>query len=147
MCSLCAFTPTLCFLPFHHHHHATVVIVPPDIWDTAGQERFNSMHASYYHRAHACIMVFDVTRKVTYKNLERWYNELQQHCAGVPTLVVANKIDVDYQVWVGVTGLGGGGGGRERGSGPRREEQGGCGRGRCQNLPDGQGMFSAHLSW
>ncbi len=33
-----------------------------DIWDTAGQERFNSMHASYYHRAHACIMVFDVTR-------------------------------------------------------------------------------------
>jgi hypothetical protein len=23
-----------------------------DIWDTAGQERFNSMHASYYYRAH-----------------------------------------------------------------------------------------------
>jgi hypothetical protein len=50
---------------------------PADIWDTAGQERFNSMHASYYYRAHACIMVFDVTRKVTYKNLQRWYDELQ----------------------------------------------------------------------
>jgi GTPase SAR1 family protein len=35
-----------------------------DIWDTAGQERFNSMHSSYYYRANACIMVFDVTRKV-----------------------------------------------------------------------------------
>lgn len=35
------------------------------------------MHASYYYRAHACIMVFDVTRKVTYKNLEKWYDELQ----------------------------------------------------------------------
>ena len=34
-----------------------------DIWDTAGQERFNSLHSSYYYRAHACIMVFDVTRK------------------------------------------------------------------------------------
>lgn len=28
-----------------------------DFWDTAGQERFQSMHPSYYHKAHACIMV------------------------------------------------------------------------------------------
>lgn len=69
-----------------------------DIWDTAGQERFNSIHASYYYRAHVCIMVFDVTRKVTYKNLEKWYAELQEHCKGIPTIVVANKIDVDYKV-------------------------------------------------
>merc|ERR1711988_1219321 len=25
-----------------------------DFWDTAGQERFNSMHPSYYFKAHAC---------------------------------------------------------------------------------------------
>lgn len=56
------------------------------------------MHASYYYRAHACIMVFDVTRKVTYKNLETWYDELQEHCKGIPTIVVANKIDIDYKV-------------------------------------------------
>ena len=31
------------------------------------------MHPSYYHEAHACILVFDVTRKVTYKNLLQWY--------------------------------------------------------------------------
>ncbi len=37
-------------------------------------------------------------RKVTYKNLERWYEELQSYCRGIPTIVVANKIDVDYQV-------------------------------------------------
>ena len=30
-----------------------------DFWDTAGQERFQSMHASYYHKAHACIMVWN----------------------------------------------------------------------------------------
>lgn len=69
-----------------------------DIWDTAGQERFNSMHASYYYRAHACIIVFDVTRKITYKNMEKWYEELQEHCKGIPTIVVANKIDIDYKV-------------------------------------------------
>ncbi|XP_015980830.2 rab-like protein 2B isoform X2 [Rousettus aegyptiacus] len=41
-----------------YKHTATVdgrtVLV--DFWDTAGQERFQSMHASYYHKAHACIM-------------------------------------------------------------------------------------------
>jgi Rab-like protein 2 len=37
-----------------------------DFWDTAGQERFQSMHASYYHGAHCCILVFDITRKITY---------------------------------------------------------------------------------
>jgi Rab-like protein 2 len=54
--------------------HAAPVLccAAADIWDTAGQERFNSMHSSYYYRAHACIMVFDVTRKITYKNLEMW---------------------------------------------------------------------------
>jgi hypothetical protein len=46
----------------------------------------------------ACIMVFDVTRKLTYKNLDTWYEELQHHAPGIPTLVVANKIDIDYQV-------------------------------------------------
>ena len=47
-----------------------------DIWDTAGQESFNRMHPSYYYRSHCCIMVFDVTRKVTYQHLTDWYNEV-----------------------------------------------------------------------
>lgn len=66
--------------------------------DTAGQERFNNLHPSYFYKAHACVMAFDVTRKVTYKNLDRWYAELQEYCPGIPTIVVANKIDVDYRV-------------------------------------------------
>ncbi|XP_069485578.1 uncharacterized protein [Ambystoma mexicanum] len=65
-----------------------------DFWDTAGQERFQSMHASYYHKAHACIMVFDVQRKVTYKNLNTWYKELREFRPEIPCIVVANKIDV-----------------------------------------------------
>ncbi|PNI20111.1 RABL2A isoform 9 [Pan troglodytes] len=64
-----------------------------DFWDTAGQERFQSMHASYYHKAHACIMVFDVQRKVTYRNLSTWYTELREFRPEIPCIVVANKID------------------------------------------------------
>jgi Rab-like protein 2 len=40
-----------------------------DFWDTAGQERFEKLHGSYFFGADCCILVFDVTRKITYKNL------------------------------------------------------------------------------
>ncbi|PNJ85379.1 RABL2B isoform 5 [Pongo abelii] len=78
-----------------YKHTATVdgKTILVDFWDTAGQERFQSMHASYYHKAHACIMVFDVQRKVTYKNLSAWYTELREFRPEIPCLVVANKID------------------------------------------------------
>ncbi|XP_064905572.1 rab-like protein 2A isoform X1 [Columba livia] len=66
-----------------------------DFWDTAGQERFQSMHASYYHKAHACVMVFDVQRKVTYRNLNSWYQELREFRPEIPCVVAANKIDAD----------------------------------------------------
>ena len=60
--------------------------------------RFASMHPSYYYRAHACILVFDVTRKLTYQHLADWYKELRQYSASMPVLVVANKIDINYEV-------------------------------------------------
>jgi len=71
-----------------------------DFWDTAGQERFDSMHPSYYNRAHACILVFDVTRKQTYQHLTDWYKEMRDSdgCGNIPVIVVANKIDIDPRV-------------------------------------------------
>lgn len=39
------------------------------------------------------VQVFDVTRKVTYKNLSMWYSELRQNRPKIPCLLVANKID------------------------------------------------------
>lgn len=72
--------------------------VDVEFWDTAGQERFNSMHPSYYHSAHACILVFDCTRKVTYRNLAIWYKELRKYRPDIPCILAANKIDIDYEV-------------------------------------------------
>lgn len=78
--------------PLHNNH--------ADFWDTAGQEAFNRMHPSYYYRSHCCILVFDVTRKITYQHLSDWYKELREHCENIPCVLVANKIDVDYNVWI-----------------------------------------------
>lgn len=68
-----------------------------DFWDTAGQERFQSMHASYYHGAHACVLVFDVGRKITYKNLDTWYEELVKY----------RGLKVKYALWNDVLLVGG----------------------------------------
>jgi len=64
-----------------------------DIWDTAGQEIFNTLHSSYYFGAHAALLVFDTTRKVTYKHSMEWYKEFRSFCPSVPCLLVGNKID------------------------------------------------------
>jgi len=69
-----------------------------DFWDTAGQERFNKMHPAFYDKAHACVLVFDVTRKSTYQHLVNWYSELREFCEHIPCILVANKIDEDYKV-------------------------------------------------
>ena len=70
-------------------------MVSIDYWDTAGQERFGKMDPSYYHGAHCCILVFDVTNPATYLQLSQWYQELRTYCADIPCLCAANKIDAD----------------------------------------------------
>ncbi|KAI2653397.1 Rab-like protein 2A [Labeo rohita] len=44
------------------------------------------------------VLVFDVQRKITYKNLPNWYKELREYRPEIPCLVVANKIDADMKV-------------------------------------------------
>ena len=39
------------------------------------------------------VQVFDITRKITYKNLATWYKELRDYREKIPCIVVANKID------------------------------------------------------
>ena len=85
------------------HNKKTIKV---DFWDTAGQEKFSSLHPTYYYRAHACILVFDVTRKSTYHNLQKWYDELCSHYStntaegniSIPCILVANKVDINYAV-------------------------------------------------
>lgn len=43
------------------------------IWDTAGQERFRNITNSYYRGAHAILIVFDLSDRKMFENLENWY--------------------------------------------------------------------------
>ncbi|KAK7794466.1 hypothetical protein R5R35_004691 [Gryllus longicercus] len=45
------------------------------IWDTAGQERFKSIASSYYRRAHAVIITFDMTNAISLSHCYEWKRE------------------------------------------------------------------------
>uniref|UniRef100_F6YY91 small monomeric GTPase n=1 Tax=Xenopus tropicalis TaxID=8364 RepID=F6YY91_XENTR len=40
------------------------------IWDTAGQERFRSVTHAYYRDAHALLLLYDVTNKSSFDNIQ-----------------------------------------------------------------------------
>ena len=56
-------------------------LVAINIVDTAGQERYRSLNKSYYNRADGCLLVYDITSKDSFKELEKffeWYKWFMQ---------------------------------------------------------------------
>ena len=45
------------------------------IWDTCGQERFRSVTRQYYHDTQTILLVFDLTNKKSFNNLNSWFEE------------------------------------------------------------------------
>ncbi|XP_025013176.2 ras-related protein RABC2a [Ricinus communis] len=66
------------------------------IWDTAGQERFRTLTSSYYRDAHGIILVYDVTQKQSFTNLENlWTKEVELYSTNKDCIkmLVGNKVD------------------------------------------------------
>lgn len=72
------------------------------IWDTAGQERFRTLTSSYYRGAQGVMLVYDVARRDTFLNLNRWLEEVETYHPGrgkdVVKLLVGNKVDTERRV-------------------------------------------------
>ena len=72
-------------------------IVELFIWDTAGQERFDSLAPMYYRRAHAALVVYDITCEATFAKAQHWINELKRQApADIVIALVGNKSDLDH---------------------------------------------------
>ena len=51
-----------------------------EIWDTAGQEKYRSLTKIFYKDATAAILVYDITRKESYEEMQKyWYNQIKDH--------------------------------------------------------------------
>ncbi|XP_071707711.1 ras-related protein RABA6a-like [Rutidosis leptorrhynchoides] len=70
-------------------------IVKAQIWDTAGQERFRAITSSYYRGALGAMLVYDITRQETFKNLKKWLHELREFGNREMVIVlIGNKSDL-----------------------------------------------------
>merc|ERR1711977_283948 len=80
-------------------HNGDQRLVTMQIWDTAGQERFQSLGVAFYRGADACILVFDLTSKKSFDNLDTWREEFlvqsgPSDSANFPFVVLGNKCDL-----------------------------------------------------
>jgi small GTP-binding protein len=48
------------------------------LWDTAGQERFRSITKGYYKDSQGLFLLYDITNKETFDNLDMWINGVRQ---------------------------------------------------------------------
>ncbi|RDX86479.1 Ras-related protein RABA1f [Mucuna pruriens] len=72
-------------------------VIKAQIWDTAGQERYRAITSAYYRGAVGALLVYDVTRHVTFENVERWLKELRGHTdSSIVVMLVGNKADLRH---------------------------------------------------
>ena len=71
-------------------------IVKVQIWDTAGQERYRSITNAYYKGAKGCILVYDITNKTTFDNIDKWLSELKGNGdENMSIILLGNKSDLE----------------------------------------------------
>ena len=72
-------------------------IIKAQIWDTAGQERYRAITSAYYRGAVGALLVYDISKRLTFENVERWLKELRTHAdPSIVVMLVGNKCDLKH---------------------------------------------------
>jgi len=78
-------------------------IVKVQIWDTAGQERYRSITNAYYKGAKGSLLVYDITNKKSFENLEKWISDLKTNGDdNISIILLGNKSDLENQRVIGI---------------------------------------------
>ncbi|MHA1685107.1 MAG: Rab family GTPase [Candidatus Heimdallarchaeaceae archaeon] len=65
------------------------------IWDTGGQEIFTYLRPKYYEGATCAIIVFDITNRASFDDVDIWVNEVVTSCPDAPIILCGNKYDLN----------------------------------------------------
>jgi len=70
--------------------------VPATIWDTGGQERYKSIAKSYYDKANGILLVYDVTDRKSFDEIEHWMEQIFENAVNTSIkMLVAAKCDLE----------------------------------------------------
>ena len=67
------------------------------LMDTAGEEQFRSITTNYYRRADCCLLVYDITNKISFEDIKNYYNKnIKEKCKkDIRVIVLGNKADLE----------------------------------------------------
>jgi Ras-related protein Rab-11A len=83
-------------LPFSFHSDDTFFIV-----FAQHLYRYRAITSAYYRGAVGALLIYDVTRRSTFENAERWLRELRDHTdPNIVVMLVGNKSDLRHLVAV-----------------------------------------------
>ena len=72
--------------------------IKAQIWDTAGTERYKAITSAYYKGAKGAFVVYDITKKDTFKSVDKWVSDLTSAASqNIIIMVVGNKNDLEEQ--------------------------------------------------
>ena len=69
------------------------------IYDTSGQERYRTISLSTTKICLGLILVFDVSNKSTFKNLELWLKDIKENTKDDLIILLGNKVDLPKELW------------------------------------------------
>ena len=74
------------------------------IFDTAGQERYESLSRSYFKRADAVLLVYDISDKKSFKRIKDYYiKAIKENCKkDIIILLLGNKADLENERQVSI---------------------------------------------
>ena len=65
------------------------------IWDIGGQAKYKDRLHIYLKGSDGVIIIFDITRKNTFNNINNWIGHVRKHAGKIPYLIVGNKKDLE----------------------------------------------------
>ncbi|MHA1223761.1 MAG: Rab family GTPase [Candidatus Heimdallarchaeaceae archaeon] len=64
-------------------------------WDTGSHDRFSYVRPLYYRGSYGVLVVYDLTERSTFEDLDKWFSEVYSNCESViPAIIIGNKADL-----------------------------------------------------
>ena len=68
------------------------------MWDTAGQQKFKTITSAYYKGANGIILVFDITDRKSFMDVQNWLDESDKYAKeNVVKILIGNKKDLETE--------------------------------------------------
>ncbi|RNF27196.1 small GTP-binding protein Rab7 [Trypanosoma conorhini] len=89
-------------MDFKYCHSTTLEKKPRtvrlQIWDTSGQDRFVTLTTAFYRNCNGVMLCFDITSRVSFEDLDAWYERLEANCPKMPPVILVGcKLDLVHK--------------------------------------------------